>query len=178
MNISVPLCTSITSRKLTSLTSDIFTLTSHQIASEKSRETERFHRLTLTRDIRNLRVGIKKAANTYSWGTHRPWAARGTGGTFQCDIRRRCAGAWARTDIRRAIWDWESPRPRAADSRCRARSLDAPPASRPDAKTDARLLCWSSMKADLPLWETGVLEVVLSPPLPPGGPGVTEPRPA
>ncbi|KYQ52908.1 hypothetical protein ALC60_07986 [Trachymyrmex zeteki] len=41
-----------------------------------------------------------------------------------------------------------------------------------------RLLCWSSMKADLPLWETGVLDVVLSPPLPPGGPGVTEPRPA
>ncbi|KYN06352.1 hypothetical protein ALC62_02689 [Cyphomyrmex costatus] len=129
---------------------------------------------------RSKSTRIKKAANTYSWGTHRPWAARGTGGTFQCDIRRRCAGAWARTDIRRAIWDWESPRPRAADSRCRARSLDAPPASRPDAKIDGRqrLLCWSSMKADLPLWETGVLDVVLSPPLPPGGPGVTEPRPA
>ncbi|KYM80717.1 hypothetical protein ALC53_08886 [Atta colombica] len=176
MNISVSLCTNITSRKHHS--DDIHT-DEHQITlsyffrdippsaqdTDPSRKKRRFHRLTLTR---------------YTWGTHRPWAARGTGGTFQCDIRRRCAGAWARTDIRRAIWDWESPRPRAADSRCRARSLDAPPASRPDAKTDARqrLLCWSSMKADLPLWETGVLEVVLSPPLPPGGPGVTEPRPA
>lgn len=39
-----------------------------------------------------------------------------------------------------------------------------------------RLLCWSSINADLPLWETGVLEA-LSPPVPPGGPGVTEPRP-
>lgn len=46
---------------------------------------------------------VKKAANTYSWGTHRPWAARGTGGrTIPGDIRRRCAGAWARTDIRPA----------------------------------------------------------------------------
>lgn len=32
------------------------------------------------------------------------------------------------------------------------------------------------MNADLPLCETGVLEVVLSPPFP-GGPGVTEPSP-
>ncbi|KOX72534.1 hypothetical protein WN51_03066 [Melipona quadrifasciata] len=39
------------------------------------------------------------------------------------------------------------------------------------------ILSESSMNADLPLCETGVLEVVLSPPLPPGGPGVTEPNP-
>lgn len=40
-----------------------------------------------------------------------------------------------------------------------------------------KLLCCNSINADLPLCETGVLDVVLSPPFPPGGPGVTEPNP-
>lgn len=62
-----------------------------------SRNKDDRSRLTISIII----VGIKKAANTYSWGTHRPWAARGTGArTIPGDIRRRCAGAWARTDIR------------------------------------------------------------------------------
>lgn len=51
----------------------------------------------------NIILGIKKAADTYSWGTHRPWAARGIGArTIPGDIRRRCAGAWVGTDIRLA----------------------------------------------------------------------------